>query len=85
MRNYEERRRLFFVSATRARDELYITGVYKVAGNEKDGYQYNQFLLEAHQILGVPYDPVDHTAEKKTKKAKKDATAKVLKGQISIA
>lgn len=53
----EEKRRLFFVSSTRARDELYITGEY-VAFGSRDDKTYNQFLVEAYQILGQTFQPL---------------------------
>lgn len=52
----EEKRRLLFVSATRARDELYITGQY-VAYGSKDDKTYNKFLQEAYEILGQTFAP----------------------------
>lgn len=52
----EEKRRLLFVSSTRARDELYITGEY-VAYGAKDDRTYNKFLIEAYQILGQDFQP----------------------------
>ena len=51
----EEARRLFFVSVTRGRDEVYITGVYKAYGSYKNAH-YNRFLQEACEIADVPYD-----------------------------
>lgn len=50
----EERRRLLFVSATRARDELHITG-QKVAYGDKKNRTYNAFLVECYQILGKEF------------------------------
>ncbi len=50
----EERRRLFFVSATRARDELYITGQTRAFGT-KDDAVYNQYLIETCEILGMAF------------------------------
>lgn len=52
----EEKRRLFFVSSTRARDELYITAEYTAFGAKNDR-TYNQFLIEAYQILGQSFQP----------------------------
>lgn len=42
----EEKRRLLFVSMTRARDELYLTGTYYISGGTKEEPLYNQFLME---------------------------------------
>lgn len=50
----EERRRLLFVSATRARDELYITSQY-VAYGKKGSYTYNGFLVESYKALGMEF------------------------------
>ena len=44
----EEVRRLLFVTATRARDELYVTGRY-VAYGKKGNYTYNQFLKDSFE------------------------------------
>ena len=67
----EETRRLLFVSMTRARDSLTVTGQYIAYGTKETGYEQNQFLREVYQILGETYDPVDHEAEKR--KAEKEA------------
>lgn len=73
----EEKRRLLFVSTTRARDELYITGQY-VAYGPKDDRTYNQFLHELYVISGnekayVPVDPMEaiRDAERKEKAREK--------------
>ena len=54
----EEKRRLLFVTWTRARDELYVTGQYvayskKTESNKKD-YHYNTFLLDSFDVVGKP-------------------------------
>lgn len=57
---YEERKRLLFVSATRARDELIMTGQYIAYGSQKEGYHTNEFLEEAMAItesVKPDYDP----------------------------
>ena len=73
----EEMRRLMFVSMTRAREELFVSGQFICYGNKTDDYTTNQFLKEVYGILGEPYDPVDHEAEKK--KAEKEAAKKKKK------
>lgn len=73
----EETRRLLFVSMTRARDSLTVTGQYIAYGTKETGYEQNQFLCEVYQILGETYDPVDHEAEKR--KAEKEAAKKSRK------
>lgn len=52
----EEVRRLLFVSETRARDELYITGLYSVAG-KGDERVYNMFLHDAFDCTGTTWNP----------------------------
>ena len=59
----EEVRRLLFVSVTRAKEQLFVTGQY-VAYGPKDNRTYNQFLKNVYDCLGEKYDPVDHEAEK---------------------
>lgn len=57
---YEERKRLLFVSATRARDELIMTGQYIAYGNAKEGYHLNDFLQKSMDIANSTqpdYDP----------------------------
>jgi superfamily I DNA/RNA helicase len=49
----EETRRLFFVSATRARDELYVSGVFNLG--TKDRVKHNRLLQEAYDIKGYAY------------------------------
>jgi len=77
----EERRRLFFVSATRARDELYITGQIKLSGNKTDGFVYNRFVVEAHEILETPLSLSDKLKEASDEedKAREDAKKRVKK------
>ena len=50
----EETRRLLFVTATRARDELYVTGKY-VAYGKKGKYTYNQFLKDSFECNGQTF------------------------------
>ena len=52
----EETRRLLFVSATRARDELYVSGLYGAPGSTKDHPIENRYLVEALNIVGKPYN-----------------------------
>ena len=65
----EEKRRLLFVAATRARDELYITGQFISFGNAKDGYVYNQFLKESLKAIGDTSEPVKPSPEERKAKA----------------
>ena len=53
----EETRRLVFVSATRARDELYLTGVYAAFGRNYKTRVYNRYLNDCCDILGVDFNP----------------------------
>lgn len=54
---YEETRRLVFVSSTRARDELHISGVYAAFGKDYKSRQYNKYLEECCDIVGVGFAP----------------------------
>ena len=60
-----EERRLMYVSATRARDELYITGNYKAYGNKRDGVVYNRYLQEAYDAGGFEFAPGEAPVKKK--------------------
>lgn len=71
----EEARRLLFVSMTRARDLLYITGQY-VAYGPKDDRTYNQFLREVFEAEDIPYCPVDPNEGLKAQERKKRAAAR---------
>ena len=51
----EERRRLLYVSVTRARDILYVTGQFIAFGRNPE-YTYNQFLIEALKCAGKIVD-----------------------------
>lgn len=51
----EERRRLLFVTATRARDELYVTSRY-IAYGKKGDYTYNTFLSDSYDCIGEPFN-----------------------------
>lgn len=71
----EEIRRLIFVAATRARDQLWITGQY-VAYGPKDDRTYNQFLRECFEVLDEYYDPVDPMEAVKDQDRKNKAAAR---------
>lgn len=75
----EEVRRLLFVSITRARDELYLTGQY-VAYGPKTDQTYNQFLRELYDLTGMTYDPKDpmDAIKEKARKEKAKARRKAL-------
>lgn len=81
MSQIEEKRRLVYVSMTRARDELYVIGKYNVA--EEASSQgivipaiQNRFLKEVFDILDADnYVPVDPNREYK-KQLKKEAAQK---------
>ena len=79
IRALEEVRRLLFVTATRARDELYVTGKY-VAYGKKGHYTYNQFLKDSYEANGQIFSIFDIQKEadeidlaKKKKKAEERA------------
>lgn len=75
----EERRRLLYVSVTRARDILYVTGQYVAYGSKTD-YTYNQFLREALECNGKEYDNT-HPDTKAEKSSKKVATGEMTEEQ----
>lgn len=86
----EERRRLMFVAATRARDELFVTGLYM--GRKRA----NWCLHECFSIAGLEWDPVDHEKEarmaakraanaaRRSRIRKKNDPAPVLGGQSAL-
>lgn len=79
MDEIEERRRLFFVSATRAKNLLYVTGQYILKVDKKGEIKttyYNHFLEEAMNIVNKRWDTFDH--KKVALAAKKKAEAKKL-------
>ena len=51
----EEKRRLLFVSSTRARDELIVTGRYTSSGSQSKGFVFNKFLREAFEANNEPF------------------------------
>ena len=57
-REHDEVIRKYFVGATRARDELIITGRYCVdqVGRKKDVRYYNQYLQMGYSFLNKPWD-----------------------------
>lgn len=83
----EERRRLLYVSVTRARDILYVTGQYVAYGKYND-YTYNQFLREAMECAQANYNPVkpEKATAKSSSKSRemteeeKEAYNKAVKG-----
>ena len=77
----EEARRLFFVTVTRARDELVITGQYVAHGDRKHRV-YNQFLKEAYEILGKEFNiqTIEAEAELIAEKKKKEAMSELMAG-----
>ena len=89
----EERKRLLFVSMTRARDELIITGQF-VSHGKRGEYTYNQFLEAAYECVGQHFSPDDvekmrndrdekKKAEKLLQKAKEEADNLSAKIDIS--
>ena len=80
----EGKRRLLFVSSTRARDELYITGQYRLRGKTPEGeYVNNRFLKESYAAVGKEFAPRtahdDKLIRLEAKKKKKAEEAKTLK------
>ena len=80
----EGKRRLLFVSSTRARDELYITGQYRLRGKTPEGeYVNNRFLKESYAAVGKEFAPRtahdDKLIRLEAQKKKKAEEAKTLK------
>lgn len=71
----EEARRLFFVSSTRAREELYVVAQYIAYGPAKDRV-YNRFLVEAFDIKGMAFSASSVEEQLKALKKKKKEEAK---------
>lgn len=65
----EEMRRLLFVTITRARDILYLSGKY-VAYGPKNDRTYNMFLKELYEIVGKDYQPIDPMEKVKEEEAR---------------
>lgn len=74
----EEVRRLLFVSITRARDILYVTGQY-VAYGPKDNRTYNQFLKDVFCAAEEPYNPIDASEAAKEQERKNNAAARRMR------
>lgn len=81
----EERRRLLFVTATRARDELYITSRY-IAYGQKGKYTYNLFLEDSYDCMGEVFNVSAIEAEAaqiaKEQAAKRKAEREKLRAQL---
>lgn len=73
-KDIEEKRRLLFVSATRAKDELIVTGQYVAFGGYKDA-ALNIFLEEAFKASGEKWDEevIKRGIQAKYQKKKEDA------------
>lgn len=79
----EEKRRLLFVSMTRARDLLYVTGQFVAYGSKEDR-TYNQFLKEVYEVSGMAYNPVEEMAEmERLAKIEKEKEKEKAKKKIS--
>lgn len=70
-----EKRRLWFVGATRAKEKLICVGQYILPeSNNKDGLMFNTFLKEAYKIQDkvYDYDPLTFYQEKATQLREKE-------------
>ena len=74
----EETRRLLFVSFTRARDILHVTGQYLLHSSKEEPI-YNQFLEEVFEALDEEYQPVDLSAALKLEQRKENAASRKRK------
>lgn len=74
----EEKRRLLFVSMTRAKEKLFITGQYVLYQNDYEGKVYNQFLKELYGIFDptlksyVPNDPMEEIRKEERRLARNE-------------
>jgi len=74
----EEKMRLLFVSATRARDELYVTGQF-VAFGKRGEYTYNQFLIASYEGVGKPIGPQEISLQIEEREVEKKLAKKLEK------
>lgn len=83
----EERRRLLYVSMTRARDLLWVTGQYVAYGDKETGKVYNCFLKELYDITGGDFQPIDpmESVREAERKEKAKARAKERAAEKKIA
>lgn len=80
---FDEIIRLFFVGATRARDNLIMTGEYLVSMDSRTGAVFNQFLKMAYDIVGKPFE-YNYASYKATKDYEKaEATAAAQNALVS--
>ena len=88
----DERRRLLFVSSTRARDELYVTAQYTAYGKKGD-YTYNRFLIESLNAVGESFSATNvetqrqmraELAKAKRAEEKKKKEAEKLKAKKEV-
>ncbi len=56
-RGWQEKRRLLYVSGTRARDELYVSALWEATGSKKGNLITNHYLEEAFKAAGRVYLP----------------------------
>lgn len=67
----EANRRLLFVSSTRAKDELYITGQYRIGKGAGDNYLTNLYLEESFVVNGKSFSPRTYEEERVFKEKEK--------------
>lgn len=75
----EEMRRLLFVSLTRAKDELFITGQYVCYSDKEHGEIYNTFLKEVFDVTNTNYVPIDPNKALKEAAKLREQDAKIKK------
>ena len=70
----EEKRRLLFVTMTRAKDYLYVTSQYAASGSTKENRVINNFICEVFNALGqsynIDFDAYDAMVKKQRQAAK---------------
>ncbi|MCR5624997.1 MAG: hypothetical protein K6G11_07125, partial [Lachnospiraceae bacterium] len=72
----EEARRLLFVSITRAKEEITITGQF-IAFGKKDDYTINHFLKEVYDVLGKEFNPNINKHKREKQEREKEERAEL--------
>lgn len=80
-KEHDETIRLFFVGATRARDNLIMTGEYVLSVDKNNGPVFNQFLKMAYDISGKPFE-YNYSAYRAVKSQEKQEAAEAAKNAL---
>lgn len=80
-KEHDETIRLFFVGATRARDNLIMTGEYVLSVDKNNGPVFNQFLKMAYDISGKPFE-YNYSAYRAVKSQEKQEAVEAAKNAL---